>query len=405
MGGPALNDFQGRKTRVVEMADALAPEWRALALQIHANPELGLQERKASGWLADALMRHGFHVERNVGGLETAFVARAAKSAAKPRIAFLAEYDALPEMGHACGHNLIGPASCLAAVALAKAEAAAGAGVMVIGCPAEEFYGGKARLLEAGVFAGVDAALMAHGYYLNLAARPTIGRASLIFEFFGRPAHASTVPEQGINALDAVIQTFNNIGLLRQQLRSEARIHGIITHGGRAANVIPDYTRAEFYVRSASIAYLEELKTRVTACAQAAALATGARLEVSSEGHLFLPQRLNATLSAAYEDNVRFIGERVDPLPAEAGYGSTDFGNVSQAIPAVHGYFRITDEALRPHSLPFAAACRSERALGGLVSAAKTMALTGLDLILQPELLAAAKQELDPRVREEAVHG
>jgi amidohydrolase len=385
-------ELAARKKAIVAHIDEVAPEWKSIARQIHDHPELGLQEVKASTWLSEALARHGFSVRRNVGQLRTAFVGRAGRARARPSIAFLAEYDALPDLGHACSHNLIGAAACLGAVGVAQAIDGH-AQIQVIGCPAEEFFGGKAQLLARGIFRGVDVALMAHGYYLTLGQRPAIGRASLIFEFFGTPAHASTVPERGVNALDAVIQTFNNIALLRQQVRSEARIHGIITHGGKAANVIPDYTRAEFYVRSRDPAYLRELEKKVTACARAAATATGTRLKVSAEGHAFQPIRPNDALARAYENNLRWLGEDVDVLPPESGYGSTDFGNVSQAVPALHGYFRIVEREVRPHSREFAAACRTPRALEGMVTAAKAMALTAFDLAQDPALLRTARDE------------
>jgi amidohydrolase len=384
------------KEAIVAVIDEIASEWKALSLRIHDHPEVGLQEERASMWLAEALVRHGFTVKKNVGKLPTAFVGRAGRATARPSIAFLAEYDALPGLGHACSHNLICSAACLGAIGIARA-ANDSAQIRVIGCPAEESFGGKARLLEQGVFRGVDAALMAHGYYLTLGMRPAIGRASVIFEFFGTPAHASTVPERGVNALDAMIQTFNNIAMLRQQVRQEARIHGIITHGGVAANVIPDYTRAEFYVRSKETAYLRELEKKVIACARAGATATGARLKVSSEGYVFEPVRPNVTLARAFEDNMRSIGEKVDTLPPEGGYGSSDFGNVSQAMPALHGYFRVVEREARPHSKEFAAACRAPRALEGMVNAAKAMALTAFDLIQNPALMKAARDEWEER--------
>jgi amidohydrolase len=386
----------GEKKAIVAYIDGIAPEWQDIALRIHDHPELGLKEEKAAAWLAEGLSRHGFTVKQNVAKLPTAFVARAGDAKTGPSIAFLAEYDALPGLGHACSHNLIGSAACLAAIGAAHVSKGR-ARIQVFGCPAEEFFGGKARLLEQGIFRGVDVALMAHGYYLNLGMRPAIGRASVIFEFFGTPAHASTVPERGVNALDALIQTFNNIAMLRQQVRQEARIHGIITHGGTAANVIPEYTRAEFYVRSKDTAYLRELQKKVVACARAGALATGTRVKVSSEGYLFEPVRPNASLARLFEDNLRFIGEKVDTLLPESGYGSSDFGNVSQAMPALHGYFRIVEHEARPHSKEFAAACRTPRALEGMVNAAKALALTAFDLVQHPALLDAAKEEWKER--------
>lgn len=385
-----------QKKAIIACIDEIAPEWKDISLRIHDHPELGLKEEQASAWLAEGLTRRGFAVKRNVAKMPTAFIARAGTGNDGPSIALLAEYDALPGLGHACSHNLIGSAACLAAIGVAQVVSGR-AQIQVFGCPAEEFFGGKARLLEHGIFRGVDAALMAHGYYLNLGMRPAIGRASVIFEFFGTPAHASTVPERGVNALDALIQTFNNIAMLRQQIRQEARIHGIITHGGTAANVIPDYTRAEFYVRSRELAYLGELQKKVVACARAGATATGARLKVSSEGYVFEPVRPNATLARVFEDNLRSLGEAIDVLPPESGYGSSDFGNVSQAIPALHGYFRIVELEARPHSKEFAAACRTPRALEGMVNAAKAMALTAFDLVQNSSLLAAAKEEWKER--------
>src|SRR5205807_2659128 len=232
---------------------------------------------------------------------------------------FLAEYDALPELGHACGHNLIAGAAGLAALALAGGLAPGEAEVRVIGCPAEESYGGKVQLVERGVFEDVDAALMAHGYRCHLGSRPATGRKSVVLEFHGKAAHAGAGPELGINALDAMILTFSAVGLMRQQLRGEARVHGIITHGGAAANIIPDYTRAEFYVRADDVEYLEELSRRLVACARGAAEATGARLEVASATLTMLPIRNNRTLAERYEENVGSLGERMGPASAATG--------------------------------------------------------------------------------------
>lgn len=381
------------KQAVVQYVDRLAPAWQQLALRIHAHPEPGLQEVRAATWLTDQLAAEGFAVRRNVAGLKTAFIARQGRNAARPVIAFIAEYDALPGLGHACSHNLIGAASGLAAAALGRAMQGARGAILVIGCPGEEFYGGKVRLLERGVFKEIDVALMAHGYFLTLGSRPTIGRASVILEFFGRASHASSAPERGINALDAVLQTFNNINALRQQIRSEARVHGIITDGGSAANIIPDYARAEFYVRSRSPAYLRELKRKVVSCARAAALATGARLKVSSEGYEFEPTRPNTPLARAYEENMGLIGEAVDRLPVTNGFGSSDFGNLSRRVPALHGYFRITNRSARPHTPEFAAACRRPAALRGMVKAAKALALTAFDLLHDRRLLSQVRQD------------
>ncbi|HZO87587.1 MAG TPA: amidohydrolase [Chthonomonadaceae bacterium] len=380
------------KRLIVQAVDRHAVLWKELALKIHAHPEIGLAEEKASQWLCEALAKAGFAVERGVADLPTAFVASHGEIEARPAVAFLAEYDALPELGHACSHNLICTAACLAATALAETIGPEQARVCVIGCPAEESYGGKAQLVAHGIFKGIDIALMAHGYRMHLPARPASGRKSLIFEFYGKSAHAAAAPHKGINALDAMIQTFVGISLLRQQLRGDDRVHGIITHGGKAPNIIPDYTRAEFMVRAMDIGRLNELEQRVLACARGAAEATGAQLKVSSGGLDMLPIRHNRTLEGLYADNLRFLGEELGTVPADQGAGSTDFGNVSQVVPAAHGYFQITTTA-QAHTPEFAEVARSEAGLAGMVTAAKALALTALDSIEDPALLEKARSE------------
>ncbi|MEW6753524.1 MAG: peptidase dimerization domain-containing protein [Candidatus Latescibacterota bacterium] len=240
---------------------------------------------------------------------------------------------------------------------------------------------------------GVDVALMAHGHSLHLGGRPAMGRKSVVVEYRGRSAHASSAPEQAVNALDAVVLLFSSVGLMRQQLRGEARVHGIITHGGEAANIIPEYTRAEFYVRSCDMAYLEELEERLLACARGAAQATGTTLEVSAAALTMLPVRRLALLESTYEDAVRRLGHAVGVARPEEGTGSTDFGNVSQVVPALHAYFSVGPGEWRCHTHAFAEAARSPSGLEGMVVAAHAMALTALRLIHEPELLARVRAE------------
>ena len=380
---------------LVEAAERQVSTFRELALKLHAHPEVGLEERQAAEWIGQTLEAAGFSAEWGVADLPTAFVARWGEPAARPVIAFLAEYDALPELGHACGHNLIAGAAGLAAVSLASTISPAQARVWVIGCPAEESYAGKAQLVERGVFSEVDVALMAHGFCYHIGARPVSGRKSVVVEFHGKSAHAAAAPEVGVNALDAMILTFSGVALMRQQLRDEARVHGIITHGGDAANIIPDYTRAEFYARSLDPDYLAELERRLLACARGAAEATGARLEVSSATLTMLPIRHSRTLEQQYETNIRWLGEEVaEEIPGQ-GAGSTDFGNVSQVVPAVHGYFKVSEQEVPAHTVEFREAARSETGLAGMVTAAKALALAALDLIEDPKLLAAARSEFE----------
>lgn len=384
-----------RREAVLAAAAVAAPKYRELAMKLHAHPEIGLEEAQAAAWLCAALEADGFAVTRGVADMPTAFVATWGEATAKPVIAILAEYDALPELGHACGHNLIGTAAALAGVALAKTLSPTDLQLRVIGCPAEETYGGKVQLVEHGLFADVDAAIMSHASDEHIGARPASGRKSVVVEYRGKTAHAAGSPEQAVNALDAMILLFNGVSLLRQQLRDEARVHGIITHGGEAANIIPDYTRGEFYVRSFDVTYLEELEQRFIACAQAAAQATGTTVEISSVTLPMQPIRHNSVLEGRYDENVRALGEEVDTTPHVGGAGSTDFGNVSQVVPGVHGYFRIAPKGCGAHTIEFAEASGSEAGLDGMVLGAKTLALTALDLVEDPELLAAARLEFE----------
>src|SRR5499433_3003927 len=245
------------KARVITAVDALAGELEKLSLQIHANPELCFKEEKAHGWLTDFLEKRGLRVERGVGGLPTAFRATIPGTGPGPHVAIMAEYDALPGIGHACGHNVIATAGTGAGAALAVALGTlpfAGR-IQVIGTPAEEGGAGKVRLLEAGVFRDVDAAMMIHGGCGTQVWRPSLGIIKVKAEFFGTAAHASSWPWRGVNALNAVIQLFVTLDAMRQQLRPDARIHGVIVKGGDQPNIIPEYTSAEFYLRALTVDY------------------------------------------------------------------------------------------------------------------------------------------------------
>jgi amidohydrolase len=382
-----------RRERLLAAAEAAAPAAEQLALRLYDHPEIGLEERQAAEWVGAALEEAGFTVARGVADLPTAFVASWGEAEARPVVAILAEYDALPELGHACGHNLIAGAAVLAGKALIDTLSPSEAQVRVIGCPAEETYGGKAQLVDRGLFADVDLALMAHGYFLHVGARPSSGRKSVVIEFHGKSAHAAAAPEVAVNALDAMILTFNGIGLMRQQLRDDARVHGIITHGGDAANIIPSYTRAECYVRAFAVDYLDDVEERLKACARGAAEATGCRVEFSAVTLPMMPLKHNATLETRYEDHVRALGETVGPQEPATGAGSTDFGNVSQVVPGAHSYFKVSDQRVASHTTEFSAVANQRSALDGMIVAAKAMALTALDAVDDPEFLARARRE------------
>src|SRR5713226_9696508 len=264
------------KDAISQAVDRLADQLEALSKQIHANPELGYQEVKACGWLSEFLGQQGYKVEQGVGGVETAFRATI-ETGDGPTVSIMCEYDSLPGIGHACGHNVIATAGTGAGAALAAALRTLPfpGRIQVIGTPAEEGGAGKVRLMEAGVFQGVDAAMMIHGRCGTQVWRPSLGIIKVKCEFFGRASHASSWPWRGVNALNAMIQLFVSLDQMRQQLRPDARVHGVITKGGDQANIIPEHTTAEFYLRAPAKDYCRELLRRFEGCAQGAATATG----------------------------------------------------------------------------------------------------------------------------------
>ena len=396
MGG-SLSDVERLKAGLAEAVDRLAEELWGLALRIHEHPELAYREEKAAAWLAEFLEAHGLAVEPGVGGLPTAFGAEVQGARPGPTVAILAEYDALPGIGHACGHNIIAASAAGAGAALAAAAAAGGlpvgGRVVVLGTPAEEGGAGKVRLMEAGVFREVDAAMMIHPRSSTQLWRPTLGLAACKVEYFGKAAHAAAAPWQGVNALNALIGLFNAVDAMRQQLRPDARVHGIITAGGQKANIIPEYTAAEFYLRSLDQEHLEELRRRFEAAADGAATATGCRVRVTFDPVVHDPLKPNHAMLELFGKNLGRIGFAVDAQDTEAGYGSTDAGNVSQALPTIHPYIRIAPDGVPAHSRGFAEAARSPLARAGMVAAAKALAMTALDLLADPEALGAAKAE------------
>jgi amidohydrolase len=383
------------KLKVAEAVDRLADELEGLSHRIHDTPELAFQEEQAHGWLTSFLERHGARVERGVGGLPTAFRATIAGRGAGPTVAIMAEYDALPGIGHACGHNVIATAGvgAGAALAIALGQLPFAGQVCVIGTPAEEGGAGKVRLMDAGVFKDVDAAMMIHGRCGTQVWRPSLGIVKVKAEFFGRAAHASSWPWRGVNALNAVISLFNALDAMRQQLRPDARVHGVITRGGEQANIIPEYTSAEFYLRSISVDYCWELLRRFTAAAEGAAAATGCRAGVTADAIVHEPLKANPTMAGLFARNLALIDFPEDPDDGQAGYGSTDCGNVSQRLPTIHPYIRISPDGVPGHSREFAEWARSPMARTGMVAAAKALALTAVDLLASPDALAGAKRD------------
>ncbi len=361
-------------------------------MRIHSTPELAFQERQSSAWLAGALEREGFQVQRAVAGLETSFLA-SYRGGDGPILALVAEYDALPGVGHGCGHNIIGTSAVGAAMALKETWPDLPGTVLLVGCPAEETGGGKAYLVEAGVFEGISAALMVHPNMRTQVVASLISMQEIQVEYFGRSAHAASQPHDGINALDALVLAYVNIAALRQHVRPGARVHGVITHGGEAPNVIPDYAAGRFYVRGPDDDYQAELQERVIACFKAGAEATGARLEYRCPAKRYSAMRSNPTLAEVFRANMTLLGIEETPPDPKRGMGSSDMGNVSTVVPALHPSLAIAPQGTPSHSLVFAEYSRSDAGHDGLVLAARLMALTILDLLEQPELLARAQEE------------
>lgn len=352
----------------------------ALSHRIHAHPELGFEEERASTWLAESLADAGFDVARGVCELPTAFVARAGSGPL--HLAICAEYDSLPGIGHACGHNIIAAAAVGAGMALAKVADEVGLTVSVIGTPAEEGGGGKVLLLERGAFAGVHAAMMVHPAPLDAIEAPFIAAAQFEVRYTGKEAHASAFPEQGINAADALTVAQTSIGLLRQHIHSTDRIHGIITKGGDAPNVVPGSTAAKYIVRARDLEGLHRIRERTLHCFEAGALATGATLTVAEDHPPYAEMHHDHELAVVYQRNAEALGRSFPDFGAllERAAGSTDMGNISLAMPSIHPVIGIESLPAVNHQPEFAAHCVTEPADKALADGAVAMAWTGIDL-------------------------
>ena len=380
------------KARVAERIDARAKALDELALRIHERPELAFEERFASSALADQLAREGASVTRKAGGLETAFTAEVGSGS--PVVAILGEYDALPGVGHACGHNLMGTAASLAFLALRDVAAELKGRVRIVGCPAEERGNGKVKLIRAGVFSDVDAALMYHPGDRDEIDPLMLAMVTLEVEFIGKAAHAAAEPYEGRNALDAVMLGWTALSALRLTVRSDSRFHGIITDGGKAANIIPDRAAATFMVRSPDNGYLHDLRRRVLACFEGAAEATGCELH-STWSDVCEVVSTNRPLAEAFAANARALGREMKPRRVGDTHGSTDMGNVTSIVPGIHPFMSITDGPVAGHSTEFAAAARTPQALETMHVAAKALAMTAIDVLRDDKLRVRAKEAFD----------
>ena len=361
--------------------DEIFKDLKELNEYIYKNPELGRKEFKACEAHKNILKKYGFKVTDNYIGIETAYLAEYSSEKDGPKIAYLAEYDALPEIGHGCGHNALGTASVGAGILLKDFVDEFGGTVYVYGTPAEETLGAKVDMAEAGCFDNIDAAMLSHPTGKSHERSGTSqAMEALQFTFKGKTAHAAGDPYNGINALDGVIQFFNSVNALRQQTKESARIHGIISNGGEAANIIPDLAVANFYVREATTKEMVKLSERVKNCAKGAALATGTELKIENYEYTFKHLVTNETLSDVYVKNLKLQG--IEDIPVSKPSGSSDCGDVSHHCPTIHSYFPISKCELTGHSIEFAKASISEEAYKGMKEAVLALAMTGKDILL-----------------------
>lgn len=390
-----MTDAESLKKRAAAEIDRRRKELVDVSLRIHANPEIAFEEVKSSALLADFLEGNGFAVERGVCMIPTAF--RASSGSGEPRVAIIAEYDALPGVGHGCGHNIIGTASCAAGIAVSSLLGETGGTVQVIGTPAEEAAGGKVYMATRGAFDGLTCAMMVHPGNRNTAVAYALACLELDVEFTGRAAHAAARPEAGLNALDAMVAAFVNIGLLRQQLRDSARIHGIITDGGQAVNVIPHHTAAKLLIRTEEDDYMDDqLKPKVLACFQGAAAATGCELTYKwGEESRYKTVRTNMALAEAYRANVESLGRTVVDPESSRSMGSTDMGNVTQIVPGIHPAIAIAPWDVPIHTTGFREIAASEAGHLGLLDSAKAMAMTAIDVLTDNGLRKAMRSEFE----------
>ncbi len=382
--------------QIIIKIDQLSKNLWDISTALFEEPELAFNEFKASKILCEALAAGGYQVEKGIAGLETAFCATYGE-APGPKVAILAEYDALPGLGHACGHNLIAAAAIGAGLAVAAVSPKLTGQVQVIGTPAEEGGGGKIKLAKAGIFNSNDAAMMFHPASKNMVIRKSLASSRLRLEFFGKAAHAAAAPEEGINALDAMLLTFNNVNALRPGFSPYDRVAGIILKGGEAHNIVPDYTSADFSIRALSSKRRDLLVQKVIRCAEAGALAVGCRLEHTiTQGYReIIP---NIVLARLFSSHLERLGrQKVDPGPNER-MGSTDMGDISHLVPSVHPYLAIAPENIAGHTVEFREYSRSEAGKSAMLDAAKALAMTACDLLSDPQLINQAKLELSETI-------
>ncbi|TMW73460.1 M20 family metallopeptidase [Alteribacter natronophilus] len=381
------------KDRVLTKLEEIKEQLFEISQYIGNNPELGNEEFKACAALAEILEESGFTVKTGICGQPTAFEAVYDSGQPGPSIGFMSEYDALPGLGHGCGHNLIGTMGAAAGISLKEAASVTGGKVYVYGTPAEETRGVKVTMAEDGIFDHLDAALMCHPGSHYRKSGSSLAMDALQFTFKGKTAHAAASPEKGINALDSVIQTFNSINALREHTTPDVRIHGIIPEGGKAANVVPDLAIAQFYVRAATRTAVNEVAEKVKNCARGAALASGTELDISYYEFSYDDMITNETLSASFTDSLMELGTDEGEIYEKTSGGSLDMGNVSQIVPSIHPYIKISGSPITGHTVEFRDAALSREGFEGMFRGACAMAVTGVKLLEDDSLLQTIQEE------------
>jgi amidohydrolase len=383
--------IQELKVKVKEEVDKLKDCSIEMANYIFENPELSFKEYKSRDYLVNKLKNNGFSVRVGLGGLETSFRAEFKFEKEGPSVAFIAEYDALVNLGHACHHHIIASSSVNAAIALSRLKGELCGKVVCMGTPAEELVDAKGIMVKNGAFEKIDAALMFHGGCRNNTKLMVLALDGLEFSYKGKASHAAAAPDQGINALDAVILLFTSVNALRQQLKEDVKIHGNIIKGGDAVNTIPDFASARFYIRSQQRKYLNEVVEKVKNCARGAALQTGAELTISlfeDPGNDLLE---NSCLINDYEENFLSFGEKLDAEPFL--FGSSDIGNLSYHIPVIHPMVKTSEGNIALHTVDFMNYGKSDIAYNGMLTGMKSIAMTGVRVLMDPEFLKNVKEE------------
>lgn len=379
------------RSEIVQGVGCLSREMASIATFIGTHPELAYHEYRAKERLTAYLKRHGFKIKKGIGGIKTAFLATAGNGKG-PAIGFLAEYDALPGIGHACGHNLIGPTSCTAAIALAKVLEQVGGTVSVVGCPAEEGGGGKIILARRGVFRKLNVVMMAHPDSRTEPIKKMLALVELDIEFFGKESHAAAAPEKGINALDAATVTYQKILNYRKTLSKDVRVHGIFTAAGTKPNIIPDYSALKYYVRALDMGDVEKIVRQIKKIASREAKRISARVKFRKNPLSYQPFHPNHALGKIFRKQLVSLGIKDEQGSETKGIGSSDVGNVGQVVPTIHPSIKICDD-LSVHTRAFAKAALARRGMKAMAGAAKALALTGFEVLSHPTVLKKIQTE------------